>query len=261
MTVLDLSIAICNAAERIREDHRMYRELEPDKIVETTRKLHQRILERFPDSGLSRVAAEVVDVGDGARAQSRRLRRRNLPLRFGAWLLLLAGLGAVGYLVANAEFTDAMWRVENLLEEMNAALGSIVFLGAAAIFLLTIEHRLRRRKALAAVHELRVLSHIVDMHQLTKDPEPILILGPRTASSPERKLTSFELSRYLDYCSEMLSLLSKLAALYARGLTDPVVLQAVDDVENLTSGLSRKIWQKVIILDRFFEASKGTEAG
>ena len=29
----------------------------------------------------------------------------------------------------------------------------------------------------------------------------------------------------------------------------PVVLQAVDEVEALTLGLSRKIWQKIVILD------------
>jgi hypothetical protein len=29
---------------------------------------------------------------------------------------------------------------------------------------------------------------------------------------------------------------------------DPVVLDAVDGIENLTTGLSRKIWQKIAIL-------------
>ena len=36
----------------------------------------------------------------------------------------------------------------------------------------------------------------------------------------------FELSRYLDYCSEMLSLTAKLAALYAQNLPDPVIIEA-----------------------------------
>ena len=132
--------------------------------------------------------------------------------------------------------------------------------GGVILFLVTLERRKARSQALRAMHQLRMFAHVVDMHQLAKDPErtvnPTGWINP--ASSPERELSPFELARYLDYCSELLSLLSKLAALYARGLTDPVVVQAVDDVENLTSGLSRKIWQKVIVLDRFFEASKGT---
>jgi hypothetical protein len=61
-------------------------------------------------------------------------------------------------------------------------------------------------------------------------------------------LTSVELARYLDYCSELLALVSKLAALHAQHLRDPVVLNAVNDVEELAAGLSQKIWQKIIVL-------------
>jgi hypothetical protein len=58
-----------------------------------------------------------------------------------------------------------------------------------------------------------------------------------------------ELGRYLDYCSELLSLIGKIAALYSQCLEDPVVLEAVDDVEDLTTELSQKIWQKITLLD------------
>jgi hypothetical protein len=90
------------------------------------------------------------------------------------------------------------------------------------------------------------------MHQLTKDPDR-LSDEPRegasdTPSSPTRTLTRFELGRYLDYCSEMLALLGKIAALYAQNTADPVALGAVDEIEALTSGLSHKIWQKIMIL-------------
>jgi len=91
---------------------------------------------------------------------------------------------------------------------------------------------------------------IVDMHQLTKDPDNVLARGPDTASSPKRTLTAFELTRYLDYCTELLAIISKVAALYVQQFDDPVTLSAVNDVEELTNGLSRKIWQKIMILDR-----------
>ena len=61
-------------------------------------------------------------------------------------------------------------------------------------------------------------------------------------------MNRFELSRYLDYCSEALSLTGKVAALYMKDFDDPVALQAVNEVEALTTGLSRKIWQKLTIL-------------
>ena len=80
------------------------------------------------------------------------------------------------------------------------------------------------------------------MHQLTKDPEWVLARGQETGILPPRQMSRFELSRYLDYCSEMLSLAGKIAALYIQRFDDPVALAAVNEVEALTSGLSRKIW-------------------
>jgi hypothetical protein len=47
----------------------------------------------------------------------------------------------------------------------------------------------------------------------------------------------------------MLSVTGKIAALYVQKFNDPVVLNAAEDVETLTIGLSRKIWQKVMILN------------
>ena len=117
------------------------------------------------------------------------------------------------------------------------------------MFLVTAENRLRRRQALGFIRELRAVAHIVDMHQLTKDPDRLLHAVTDTDSSPRRSLNRDELGRYLDYCSELLSLTSKLAALYAERFNDSVILQAVDEVEALTLGLSSKIWQKIMMLD------------
>lgn len=123
-------------------------------------------------------------------------------------------------------------------------------IGATLFFLITLEVRIKRRKALAALHRLRSVAHIVDMHQLTKDPERLGSLEPDTASSPERPLGASELGRYLDYCSELLSVISKLAALHVQHFHDSVTLAPVNEVETLTTGLSGKIWQKITLLDR-----------
>jgi hypothetical protein len=136
-----------------------------------------------------------------------------------------------------------------LVEAGESAIQEIVFVGVGLVFLLTMESRVKRRRALAFIRELRALAHIVDMHQLTKDPTRLAVVSPDTPSSPKRQLTQRQLGRYLDYCSEMLSLASKLSALYAERFDDPVVLQAVDEVEALTTGLARKIWQKIMVLD------------
>ena len=97
----------------------------------------------------------------------------------------------------------------------------------------------RRAHDLRALRELRSIAHIIDMHQLTKDPE---------RTDPDRPMTARELGRYLDYCSEMLSLTGKVAALYVQDFEDDVALQAVNEIEDLTTGLARKIWQKLSIV-------------
>ena len=70
------------------------------------------------------------------------------------------------------------------------------------------------------MHELRALAHVIDMHQLSKDPSMPAGTGVATPSSPVRTMSHFELVRYLDYCSEMLSLTGKLAALYVQSFDD-----------------------------------------
>jgi len=133
--------------------------------------------------------------------------------------------------------------------------------GVAVFFLVTLETRVKRRRALDALHELRVIAHIIDMHQLTKDPERVAGPGGDTQSSPRRSLAPAELGRYLDYCSEMLSLANKVAALFVQRMNDPQVLAAVDEVSGLTNGLSSKIWQKLTILDAEMQARRGRLAG
>jgi hypothetical protein len=91
------------------------------------------------------------------------------------------------------------------------------------------------------------------MHQLTKDPTVVLSGGAATSSSPVRQMSEFELSRYLDYCSEMLALIAKLAALYAARTQDETIIEAVNDLEDLTSNLGRKIWQKIMIISQLDE--------
>ena len=52
-------------------------------------------------------------------------------------------------------------------------------------------------------------------------PRSILAIpGPAAESSPRRNLDAFHLSRYLEYCIEILAILSKISDLYAQSLHD-----------------------------------------
>lgn len=227
-----------------------YSKLSEAEIIETLARLSARVAERFPGSGLSRVTDELLTFAHEASDTAEYLQRPNWPLRAGV-AFAIAIMAAV--LVAAATAIRVSHNVAGLAElaqGLEAAVNDIIFLGLAIYFLLTIEGRMKRRRALGALHRLRTVVHIVDMHQLTKDPERLMLPQPDTASSPERQMSAPELGRYLDYCSELVSLASKIAALLVERFNDPVVLSAVNDIETLATGLSGKVWQKITLLER-----------
>ena len=132
-------------------------------------------------------------------------------------------------------------------QALEAALNILLISGIFIAFFLRLENRFKRTKALNGLYRLRAIAHVIDMHQLTKDPGHV-VGNSRTSSSPLRDLSDEQLLRYLDYCAEMLSLTGKLAALYAQYFPDATVVAAVNDVEQLATNLSRKIWQKIVLV-------------
>ncbi len=230
-----------------------FRRLDSEKIIETVRALRDRIEDRFPGSGLGKVIAELLQVAQETIARIEWIQRPHFLLRAAAAMLTLSILALGVVIVVNIP----RFRLEdftNSMQGIDASISSVVFVGAAILFLVNWENRIKRNRALKAIHELRALAHIIDMHQLTKDPERY---SGRSHASPvntgttlhRRPMSAFELNRYLDYCSDALALISKIAALYVQSFQDTVLLDAVDDVEDLTAGFSRKIWQKITILE------------
>lgn len=224
----------------------MYRSLDPDKVLETVEKLHRRILERFPDSGLAKVCLEIQQVAKEARGTIEWIEKPILALRVGivAFVVLVIAL-----IVATVQQLPVQWghfNLGELLQILEATTNELVLIGAAIFFLFTLENRVKRARALKALYVLRSIAHVIDMHQLTKDPsrDPV----NDTKSSPKVPLTRFQLIRYLDYCSEMLSTVGKIAALYAQVSRDEVVLSTINELESLTSNLTRQLWQKITIL-------------
>jgi hypothetical protein len=223
--------------------------LDSERIVDTLRTLRSRIGERFPESGLSRLAGDLLMVADDSVARLAAIARPNFPIRVGVVLLLATIVALLGRIAFSVQLRVMAKDLGALLQVLDAAKNVVIFLGAAVFFLLTLESRIRRQAALRSVRELRAIAHLVDMHQLTKDPDRLAERGLSTPSSPALQMSPYQLSRYLDYCSELLSLTSKIAALYAQTFNDPVVLSAVDEVEALTTGLSSKVWQKIVVLN------------
>jgi hypothetical protein len=241
-----------------------YKRLKPEEIVNTIARLHQRITDRFPNSGLGGVCLELLAVAKNAQHRSEWISRPVYWLRILVIVITLLILGAsLGSLyvlfygsgdataVADSAGTQAKsfgWA--DFIQVLEAGLNDVVLIGAAIFFLLTLETRYKRTRALKAIHELRSIAHIIDMHQLTKDPHRLRAKKLFESSvSPKLSMTPFLLRRYLDYCSEMLSLTGKIGALYVQRFDDGVALASASELETLTTGLSRKIWQKILILD------------
>lgn len=229
-----------------------FAKLDLDKIVKTAERLEARIQARFPRRGLDRVATELVRFVRGAADNVNKIARPLWPLRIGIGLLMLVITGSF-VIGAGLAFRDAGSDIADLrsfdwLAIAESAVNDVVFGGIALFFLLSIERRRKRTLALAALHRLRSFAHVVDMHQLTKDPERVVGGAPETTESPMVNLTPDELGRYLDYCSELLSIIGKVAAVYADETNDTQVLATVNEIESLTIGLSRKVWQKIAIL-------------
>jgi hypothetical protein len=238
-----------------------YHTLKPERLRETQQRLAERIARRFPDSGLRQVAAELLKMVQEAGVRAEQIRRPNWPLRAAVILLALGGLGLGLRLATSLELKEDLKEAMGLFHFVEAALRACFFFGAVLLFLVSLEVRLKRRRALKALHELRALAHVVDMHQVAKDPEGLMRGQSSSPDAPKRTTrTADDLNRYLNYCNELLSIISKVAALYVQDFPDAPTVAAADQVENLCTGLSQKIWQKIMVLDQIVGQSQPTAA-
>ncbi len=212
-------------------------ELQPHLITETLRVLHGRIEHRFAGSGLAQTCSDLILFSQRTSAVVEQIVRPNWWLRgsIGGFLLLVAGTFV--YTISSLRLTIGALDLSSMVQLLEATTSEIVLIAAGIFSLSTIETRVKRTRVVDALNKLRAIAHVVDMKQLAKDPD-----------NPRRELSDEQLGRYLDYCSELLALISKIGFLYVSKFDDPDANQSVNELENLTTGLSRKIWQKIAII-------------
>ncbi|RWO92976.1 hypothetical protein [Mesorhizobium sp.] len=228
-----------------------YRTLDAKLIIETAERLEKRVAERFPDTGLRGVAIELVSLSRDLAKAAKALEAPIWWLR-GVVITAIAA-GAVMFLFVGTILPlgrisgthDAIQSVQGIESLINMII--LAMLGFLA--LIRTEERIKRKQVFRKLHGLRSLIHVIDMHQLTKDPAALSTDFKPTSHSPARITDRADLARYLDYCSEMLSITGKIAALFAQSVNDDVVVDGVNDIESLGSNLSRKIWQKITLID------------
>ena len=238
----------------------MYQALNAESIIATAARLAQRVEERFPDRGLPVVAAELVTIAGLSRDEIERLDRPNWSMRLLVGVTVALGAFVFIEIGTVVEFSRVSTGAFDLVQGIEASINTLILAGLGLAFLLRVEGRTKRARALKSLSRLRSIAHVIDMHQLDKDPGILFSGMPKTKSSPKRTLSIAETERYLDYCSNMLSLIGKLAALYPQSVDDPVVINTANDIETLSTNLSRKIWQKIIILSDRMSRASGTSS-
>jgi hypothetical protein len=224
--------------------------LEPVPVIETARRLCDRIGARFPERGIHRVAQELAALTEQVADTSAGSRRRSRLVRTGSHtmigIVVLVAVIAFGFAV-EAALTEAPDNGLDWLPLIESAVNDLVFVAIAVVVLHSLPERVQRSDLLAKLHRLRSLAHIIDMHQLTKEPESLrdAFAG---GTDGDVDLTPEQVEYYLEYCTELLSIVSKAAALCAEESQDDIVLNTVSTIETLTMGMSRKVWQKITVL-------------
>lgn len=217
-------------------------------LIATIDRLQRRIAERFPGSGLGDVCRDLLNLAQNAESRADGLQRPMRWFRGAVAVSILAGLGALLWLGISMSRPRVEDELSNVLQGFEAAVNLGTFAVVGTFFALNLAPRWRRHRVMAALHDVRGIMHVIDMHQLAKDPTRALT--DTTASSPLRDLKPAELARYLAYASEMLSLSAKIAVIYGQHVNDTFVAEAVNDLERTAASLSTHLWQKIAVAQR-----------
>ncbi len=130
----------------------VYHNLDADKIVDTIRRLRDRIQARFPEAGLGRVAEELLRIAEKAAFKAEAIAKPYWPYRIGMGILGSAFLVLVGYIILHLKgVSTQVERYTELFQGVDSALNTFLLMGGAIFFLFTLEVRLKRNRAARAV--------------------------------------------------------------------------------------------------------------
>jgi hypothetical protein len=225
--------------------------LESMYIARAAAKLEARIRARLPGRRLADVAHQLSEkvpaIHEGFDNSYERFKRTRWWSRAVSVVIVLGTVAALVFALRDA-FRRGELHSFDWVPLVESTINDVVFAAIAVFFLWALPERRERRTLVGLLHQLRTLAHVVDMHQLDKDPEQARTDYVPTEMSPRNRMNAEELHHYFDYCSELVSLIAKTAALCAEHSSDAVVLDTVSNLETLAAQMSQKIWQKISLL-------------
>ncbi len=204
-----LLVPQCSNGDPMAAAKGTFQRLDAQEVDATLSQLCDRIEARFPERNLVNVAVELQDVIGQVNEESSS-RKRQLALVRWAIAIGASAIGVAAVLAIVLAVRDAIRSAEGTLAfewlpVVESAINDIAFAGIAIFFLVSLPGRQRRRRGLALLHQLRSLAHVIDMHQLTKDPTgcfrlrrprpPVEATSPRP-SSGDTSSTAVSCSRW-----------------------------------------------------------------
>ena len=217
-----------------------YNTLIVDHVIRTIRRMDRQIDTYFPDRNLANLSSSIIEFAIRHESDLERIDRPNIPIKLAIGLAISLMSGLVIYWLYELFIQNDGSGIIFQPQDLDAFINILIFGSAITWFLLNWQAKSKRRFIIGRINELRSFGHVIDMHQLTKDP----------FFDDEMEMSDKDLIRYLDYCGDLLSCCSKLAATYLEHTDDETVVQYVNEFESLTGQFNRKIWQKITILDR-----------
>ena len=175
-------------------DHR-YREINPTKLIDSVGKMADRVEEQFPSSGLSAVANEVAAVAEGTVARVAEIKKPRIGLRIGVGIMVLLVLSGPLLFSFLLSFSEEVTNLGDFLEATDAGLHMLLVLAGGIYFLVGMENRMRRNQALDAIAEFRSLTHLVDLHQINKNPGLDSLKPPENDKRTVRSDEALEMMR------------------------------------------------------------------
>lgn len=223
--------------------------IQHQKIVISLKQLVLRIEERFPGSGLLHLANDITADIEKIPQSIENINHAPKYIGFLKLLVILLIFGTMAGLVSQIEITKDFWTAGVFSQVFSSLVQLVVYLSVLVIFVFSYEKKIKLKKALSCINSYREFAHLIDLHQLAKDPATFMKDYKPGRASRKNELGKFSMSRYLAYCNELLSLLGKATALYVHNFPDEALMAAADQIEDLTTGLSIRIWQKNSLLN------------
>jgi hypothetical protein len=239
------------------------KKLQGKSLAAAASDLYERISAEFPDRWLTKEAEELARDAKSFVEEAESLSKKG-AIFYTIRLLAIAGIAA--WVGTTSLMLVRIWALmkqkpESIdifqsMQGIDSGIHIAVSAALAIFFVATLESRRKRQIAFNGLNSLLNFAHVIDSHQIDKDPTAFASGMPRRGALLKVPLEPAELLRYLDYCSEMLSLIRRLAALYGQESGDSAITKQVDDIADLTASLSNKIWQKITILNSYMIQKK-----